>query len=103
MNKKWNVDYLPKDEQANPVNHYDIYRDDEQTDKVAEAWRGEDAKLIAAAPELLAALEALLESGEKTNRAFYVDGKKSALLIAFEGQTVLLQNARDAIRKAKGE
>ena len=60
------------------------------------------AALLAAAPELLEALEGLLLNGEETNRAFYVDGQRSALQKAFMGQKALLQKARAAIARAKG-
>jgi hypothetical protein len=61
-----------------------------------------DAALLAAAPELLEALELLLESSARTNEAFYVHGTRKALRAAFTGQKELLQKVRAAIAKAKG-
>lgn len=57
-------------------------------------------RMTLAAPDLLAALKGLLESAERTNKAFYVDGKAAALRTAFTGQRELMQAARAAIAKA---
>lgn len=59
-----------------------------------------NAELIAAAPEMLEALEALLKSGEETNYAFYAVGSAKALKAAFHGQKELLHKARSVIEKA---
>ena len=60
------------------------------------------ASLMAAAPELLATLETLLENAEQTNTAFYVNGTTKALRAAFQGQKDKIREARAAIAKAKG-
>jgi hypothetical protein len=56
----------------------------------------------AAAPELLAALEAMLKHAEGTNTAFYGTGTTKALRAAFLGQKEIMQAARAALAKAKG-
>lgn len=65
---------------------------------VSEGW--ENARLIAAAPELLAALQNLLAHSSNVNTAFYGIGKPKAVKAAMEGQRELLQAAREAIAKA---
>lgn len=69
---------------------------------IADTSTEANARLIAAAPELLEALTALLDSGQRTNAAFYGAGTRKALAAAFDGQKALLQQARAAIAKATG-
>lgn len=61
-----------------------------------------NARLIAAAPELLEALNGLLAHSESVNRAFFVDGTAKAMRAAMTGQKDLLNQARAAIAKARG-
>ena len=51
--------------------------------------------------ELLSALEAMLEQGERMNRAFFVSGKSKDCMKAMDGQKHLLARARVAIANAK--
>ena len=59
-----------------------------------------NARLIAAAPEMLAALKALTEHSSGTNTAFFVKGTSKAMHAAMQGQKALLDAARAAIAKA---
>lgn len=59
-----------------------------------------NARLISAAPDLLAALAALVKYGEAINHAFYGVGSAKAMKAAMEGQRELLEAARAAIAKA---
>lgn len=61
-----------------------------------------NARLIAAAPDLLAALDGLTRHSENINRAFYVEGTAKAMRPAMQGQKELLQAARAAIARANG-
>jgi hypothetical protein len=61
-----------------------------------------NARLIAAAPELLAALEIVEARLTVAARAFFVGGKPSELRKALNGWIVDADLARDAIAKAKG-
>lgn len=61
-----------------------------------------DAELIAAAPELLAALERVEARLTAAARAFYVEGKPAAIRKAFDGWKDDIEPARDALNKAKG-
>ncbi len=79
-----------------------IAEDTQQGTTVAIVKDATYLNVMAAAPELLQALKALLQSGESTNAAFYVKGTKRALLAAFEGQKELLRNASEAVSKAEG-
>ena len=59
-----------------------------------------NARLIAAAPELLAALTAVEARLTSVARAFYVDGKQKALQSAFQGWKDDITPARSALAKA---
>ena len=61
-----------------------------------------DARLIAAAPELLAALEATEAKLTQAARAFYGAGNAKALREAFEGWRTTAEAARAAIARATG-
>ena len=62
-----------------------------------------NARLIAAAPELLEALKAIEGRITKAANAFYVSGKRSDLQAAFDGWKVDAQQARAAIARATGQ
>lgn len=73
------------------------------TDQLTVESRDEaNARLIAAAPDLLTTIEGLLAHCAGTNAAFYGSGKSKDLRAAFTGQKELMQAARAAIAKAKG-
>ena len=67
---------------------------------VAVAYDEKDAALLAAAPELLAALTAVEARLTSVARAFYVDGKQKALQSAFQGWKDDITPARSALAKA---
>jgi len=62
-----------------------------------------NARLIAAAPELLEALKAIEGRITKAANALYVSGKRSDLHAAFDGWKVDAQQARAAIARATGQ
>jgi len=78
--------------------------EDANDQAVANCGRGGDsaanARLIAAAPELLAALTAVEARLTSVARAFYVDGKQKALQSAFQGWKDDITPARSALAKA---
>ena len=104
----WTYDYSPyRNQNDEEIPCFEIVdcqgRRVAMTDEdTSEELQRADAALLAAAPELLEALEGLLLNSEETNRAFYVDGKRGSLQQAFVGQKALLQKARAAIARAKG-
>ena len=61
-----------------------------------------DARLIAASPELIEALEATEAKLTQAARAFYCAGSAKALREAFEGWRTTSESARAAIAKARG-
>ena len=61
-----------------------------------------NARLIAAAPTLLEALEATEAKLTQAARAFYCAGSAKALREAFEGWRTTSESAREAIAKARG-
>lgn len=63
----------------------------------------DNARLIAAAPELLEALQRVEDRLTKAARAFYVSGKRNALQEALEGWQEDINPARAAIAKATGQ
>lgn len=67
------------------------------------ATRVANARLIAAAPELLSAMQAVEKRLTECARAFYGSGKASALRAAFDGWRDDIDAARAAIAKATGE
>ncbi len=92
---------------------YSIEHEDETLRSiVARNWEHElceehgnslpNARLIAAAPELLEALEATEAKLTQAARAFYCAGSAKALREAFEGWRTTSESARAAIAKAKG-
>jgi len=77
------------------------------TQKGESSWIGQEeavanAKLIAAAPDLLAAIQAVEKRLTACANAFYVSGKASALKAAFDGWKDDIAPARAAIAKALG-
>ena len=58
-----------------------------------------NARLIAAAPEMVELLAAMLKHAEGTNVAFYGVGKRNAMIKAFAGQKELMQAARALLAK----
>ena len=61
-----------------------------------------NARLIAAAPTLLEALEATEAKLTQAARAFYCAGSAKALREALEGWRTTSESAREAIAKARG-
>lgn len=68
-----------------------------------EEEAGANARLIAAAPELLKALEQVEAKLTEVAHAFYGAGKASALRQAFAGWKDVAEPARILIKKARGE
>lgn len=82
--------------------HQGLVIDEASGRNVAVTYDAADAPLVAAAPDLLDALDRLLRHCEGTNTAFYVTNKPAALREAFKGQKEAMQAARAALAKARG-
>lgn len=93
ISKHATPDYAPQ---------FGVYSDDSSKDLaiIKGDNANADAALVAAAPDLLAALQAVEARLTKAAEAFYVSGKQKDLQAAFDGWKVDARQARDAIYKA---